>query len=580
LLLLAAAATLLYAPTLGYDFTGWDDPEYILFNPLIRSLDGASIRGLFSHFYMANYSPLHLLPYMILRAVAGADTPWAYHALNVGLHALCAALGYRLLRRLALPAPAAALGAAVFLAHPAQVEVVAWVNQTKTLLATGYGLGALLCLLRFRDQRAAGKGRGAYATALLLFVAALLSKPQAITYPALYFVAERSHGRGRERLRWRAWIPFVLLAAPAAWIGKLAQANWGAVKLYGDMGLAGSLLETPILLVRYLHLAIFPTDLTVVYELRRVESFLDLRVFACAILLAAIAAGAWRLRSALGRPWHALGWFMAPLVPVLGWVPLHVPMAERYLYPSLLALGWVLGGASEAVPGRARRALWLLPILLAALSLQRMPAWKDAGAVWETAIRNSPGSPHAWMGRGIHLYGKGENEAALKDFQEALRRDPDDVDAWTNLGVVLNRLGRPEEAVRAWERAAAIEPRAVWPKLLIAHDLSRRGERVRAGALYDEAIRMKPDMARARLYRAAARERLGNLAGAIVDLERAVALDPLLADAQLALGNLLDRRGDRQGAVRAYRDALTFAHAETPELARVRERLEQLGAAP
>jgi hypothetical protein len=36
-LLLAAAATLLYAPTLAYDVTGWDDPEYIRFNPLIRS---------------------------------------------------------------------------------------------------------------------------------------------------------------------------------------------------------------------------------------------------------------------------------------------------------------------------------------------------------------------------------------------------------------------------------------------------------------------------------------------------------------------------------------------------------------
>ncbi len=578
-LLLAAAAALLYAPTLAYDFTAWDDPEYILRNPLIRSLDLASIRSQFTHFYLANYTPLHLTTYTILRAVAGVQ-PWAYHALNVGLHGLCAALGYLLLRRLALPVAAAALGAAIFLAHPAQVEVVAWANQTKTLQATAFGLAALLSLLRFRDERAAGKGGGAYAATLLLFAAALLSKPQAIAFPALYFLAERSLGRDRKRLPWGAWVPFALLAAPAAWIGRLAQARWGAVKLYGDLGLAGSLFETPILLVRYLRLAIFPTDLTIVYELRRVESFLDLRAFACAILLVAIAACAWRLRNRPGRPWHALGWFVAPLVPVLGWVPLHVPMAERYLYPSLLALGWVLGGTSEALPVRARRMLWIVPALFAVLAVQRMPAWKNADAVWETAIRDHPGSAHAWIGRGAYRADQSQVLAAEGDFREAIRLDPGNVEAWTNLGVVLNRLGRPQEALPAWARAAALEPRAVWPKLLIARDLSRRGDRARAAALYDEAIRLKPDMAAAWLYRAAARQRTGDLTGALSDLERAVALDPLLTDAQVGLGNFLDQRGDRAGAIKAYHDALNCAPAESPTIARVRQRLEALEGSP
>ena len=580
-LLLAAAAALLYAPTLGYDFTAWDDPEYVLHNPLIRSLDLASIRAQFTHFYLANYSPLHLLTYTILRAVAGpAAPPWAFHALNVGLHSLCAALGYLVLRRLALPAAAAALGSAIFLAHPAQVEVVAWVNQTKTLLATALGLAALLSLLRFRRDRPEGKGGGAYVGSLLLYAAALLSKPQAIAFPAMYFLAERSLGGGRERLPWRAWVPFGLLAVPAAWAGAQAQATWGAVKLYGNLGLAGNLLETPVLILRYLRLALLPTDLTVVYELRRVESFLDLRVPASAILLGAIAGLAWRLRATPARPWHALGWFLAPLVPVLGWVPLHVPMAERYLYPSLLALGWALGGASEALPARARRWPWVLVALFALLALLRMPAWRNAEAVWETAIRDHPGSAYAWIGRGSYRAERGRLAPAENDFRAAIRLAPDNVDAWTNLGVVLNRLGRPGEAVPAWRRAAAIEPRAVWPKLLLARDLSQRGDHAGAEALYAEAIRLKPGLAIVWLYRAAGRQRTGDTAGAISDLERAAALDPMLTDAQVALGNLLDQRGDRERAIEAYRQALTFAPVESPTIARVRERLETLGAGP
>jgi len=578
-LLLALAATLLYAPTLGYDFTGWDDPEYVLRNPLIHSLDWASIRAQFTHVYLANYSPLHLLTYAILRATAGT-APWAYHGMNVGLHALCAALGYLLLRRLTRSTAGAALGAAIFLTHPAQVEVVAWVSQTKTLLATAFGLASLLCLLRFREALAAGKEGGAYAASVLLFVAALLSKPQAIAWPALYFLADRSLGDGRGRISWRAWAPFAITAVVFAWAGREAQARWGAVKLYGDLGLAGSLLETPILILRYLRLALLPTDLTVVYELRRVESFLDVRMWACAILLAAIAALAWRLRAARARPWHAMGWFLAPLVPVLGLVPLHVPMAERYLYPSLLALGWVLGGASMAVPERARRTLWLVPVLFAALALQRMPAWRDADRVWETAVREHPESAHAWIGRGSYRAYAGRTASVEGDFREAIRIDPENVEAWTNLGVVLNRLGRTGEALHAWERAAAIEPRAVWPKLLIARDLSRRGERARAAALYDEAIRLKPTMAIAYLYRAAALQREGDGEGALSDLERAAALDPFLTDAHVALGTFREQRGDRAGALKAYRDALAGAVVETPDITQVRRRVEALGGSP
>jgi hypothetical protein len=84
LVMLAAAA--LYAPTLGYDFTSWDDREYVIENPLIRGLGVGAIGEIFSNFYLANYAPLHLLTYAIVYALAG-PAPWAFHALNLVLHA-------------------------------------------------------------------------------------------------------------------------------------------------------------------------------------------------------------------------------------------------------------------------------------------------------------------------------------------------------------------------------------------------------------------------------------------------------------------------------------------------------------
>ncbi len=578
-LLLALAAVLLYLPTLGYDFTGWDDPPYVLTNPLTRSLDPDSIGRIFSHFYEANYFPLNLIAYAMLRSVAG-QAPWAYHALNVGLHALCAALGFLLLRKLPLPRSAAALGASVFLAHPAQVEVVAWVSQTKTLLATAFGMGSLLALLRYRDEGRADGGMWTYGASLLLFVAAMLSKPQAIAFPGVFFCMERVVPPRSSRLPLLLWIPFVGLAAAGAWVSVAAQASAGAVKAYGPMGVVGQLLGSLVLLVRYLRVALLPVNLSIVYEMSPVRSATEARVVGAALLLLAVTAVVWRLRKSPLRPWLALGAFSAPLVPVLGWIPLAIPMADRYLYLPLLAFGWIVAGLSLRVPPGVRVTFWIVPALLAALSLARMPAWRDAGALWDTAVRQHPTSPHAWIGRGSRQFDAGDAAAAERDFRRAIALDGRSLDAWTNLGLALNRQGRFEEAVQTWRRALAIDPRADWPRLLIARDMTRRGDPRGALGLYDAVIRERTEFAMAHLYRAAARQRMGDLEGALSDLERAVALDPLFTNAQAALGNLRDQRGDRVGAIRAYHEALTYAPEESPTIDRIRERLRALEAGP
>ncbi|MDP3936965.1 MAG: hypothetical protein Q8R92_02380, partial [Deltaproteobacteria bacterium] len=368
-LALALAAAALYAPTLGYDFTDWDDTEYVLQNPLIRAIDPGSLGAIFSHFYLANYAPLHLTSYAFLYAAAG-PAPWVFHAMNLLLHALCVSLVFVLLRRLDIGRAAAAFGAALFLAHPAQVEAVAWVNQTKTLLATAFGLGALLLLLRYRRLRPGGEGASregsawlAYCGAVALFACALLSKPQAVAFPGIFFCVEQSLADRGRRLRIAHWMPFVLVAALIAWIGVAAQGSLGAVKAYGPLGLAGNVFRSAVILVDYLRITFLPVDLSVLYEVEHLRTLLDGRFLASALILGAVALAAWRGRASAGRPWHALGAWVAPLVPVLGWVPLNVPMADRYLYPALFALAWFAGGAWHALPRPARATLWAVPVL-------------------------------------------------------------------------------------------------------------------------------------------------------------------------------------------------------------------------
>ena len=578
-LLLATAAVGLYAGSISFDFTGWDDPLYVPENPLIRTLNLNSLETIFSHFYEANYFPLKLVLYSLVYAIFDA-APWAYHALNVLLHALCTFLVFRILRDLSVSRAGAALGAAIFLAHPVQVEVVAWVSQTKTLLATAFGLASFRMLFRFRERRPAGIGN--YAASLLLFACALLSKPQAIAFPGILFCLERAMANRSRRLPLANWFPFGVLAIGGAWVSILAQSSVGAVKAYGPMGVLGNALQSLVILLHYLKQVLFPVDLSVAYELSPLLSLAEPRVFGAALLLAAMVAGAWWARRSAARPWHALGAFVAPLIPVLGWVPLNVPMADRYLYPAMIAVAWLVGGASEklSLKAGARAALWVAPVLLALLTLDRMPMWRDGAALWDAEVRDHPASAHAWIGRGSYRFQEGEFEGAESDFQKAVGLDDSEHAAWTNLGLALNVQGKPKEAVLAWRRALAIAPTADWPRLLIARDLGRRGEIEEARILIEAVIGERPDFAMAYLYRAALRQRTGDAAGAEADLLRAATLDVFLTEAQEALGRMREARGDLRGAREAYTRFLLYWGGDLAKADAVRRRIEDLDRRP
>jgi len=337
-----------------------------------------------------------------------------------------------------------------------------------------------------------------------------------------------------------------------------------------------------VILLRYLKLALFPIDLSVAYEMSPLLSLAEPRVFGAALVLVALGAGAWWARHSPARPWHALGVFVAPLIPVLGWVPLNIPMADRYLYPGMLAVGLLVGGATRGLRPRAvlGAALWIAPVLLAILSLLRMPLWHDGGSLWEAEIAAHPRSSHAWIGRGSYRFESGNPEGAESDFRKAIALDGSIQEAWTNLGLTLNVQGKPKDAVLAWRRALVLAPTADWPRLLIARDLGRRGENEEARTLLDAVIRERPDFAMAYLYRAALRQRTGDAAGAEADLLRAATLDVFLTEAQEALGRMREARGDLRGAREAYTRFLLYWGGDLAKADAVRRRIEDLDRRP
>src|ERR1051326_1637327 len=76
--LLLVATVLLYSSDLHLGFFGVDDPDYVVKNPWIRSINGENIGHILSTPYFANYSPVHLFSYMLDYAIAG-QSAFAFH---------------------------------------------------------------------------------------------------------------------------------------------------------------------------------------------------------------------------------------------------------------------------------------------------------------------------------------------------------------------------------------------------------------------------------------------------------------------------------------------------------------------
>jgi len=172
--LILALTVIAYIPSMKAAFV-WDDDAMLTGN-LVLQPDGLRRSWLTTD--QANFWPVTWTSYWIEHKLWGTN-PAGYHATNILIHALCAVLIWRILRRLKIPLPLPI--ALLFAVHPVAVESVTWISQRKTILAMLFFLTALVSYLKFEDE---GRRR-LYGAALAAFVLALLSKGTVVGLPVV-----------------------------------------------------------------------------------------------------------------------------------------------------------------------------------------------------------------------------------------------------------------------------------------------------------------------------------------------------------------------------------------------------------
>jgi tetratricopeptide (TPR) repeat protein len=477
LIVVVTAAT--FARAVGNDFVSWDDRETIAQNGL---LDPPTWRGV-AHYWRnpagGLYVPVTYTFWSMLATIDGRDAR-VYHAASVLLHAGAAVLVFAVARQLVDGDVAACAGALVFAVHPVQVESIAWASGAKDVLAGTFSLAMIDQFLRFSTKRQAaggaggasgasgagggGRGRWHYATSLLLFVLAILSKPSAIVAPllalVLALVLARSKHRGPLRAHLVPLAPMLILAiACAAW-SRAAQAQYAPT----DTPPWTRPLVALDALAFYLCKVFWPTRLTIIYG-RTPETVMATGVlFYTWMVPAIVGAGAFAVRRRIPLIWTGLVTFVVALLPVLGFArfmfQIHSTVADHYLYLPMLGVALAIAGfvARRTNPLTISTAA-VVVLALSIASVRQLWHWRDSEALYARVVRLYPNNAFARAGLGRAYAESDRVRDAIPQFEAAVRLSSGSHTAHALLAQAYLRDGRADEA----ERHAAIALRLAAP---------------------------------------------------------------------------------------------------------------------
>ncbi len=567
-----------FQPALDGQFVDFDDDVYVTANPRVRAgltLDGARWAAT-SVGYAANWHPLTWLSHMLDVELFGL-APRGHHLHSVLIHAASALLLFAAVRRMTGALYLSWSVALLFAVHPLRVESVAWVAERKDVLSGFLVLATLLTWVRYARRPGAAR----YSASLGLTLAALLSKPMAVSLPLLLLVADwwplgrfGRNGPGARRLLFEK-LPFAVLAVAAAVITFVAQTGGGAVEV--THGIVERLAFLPLATATYLWKFAWPSGLAVFYPMPDRISVLE--VLAAALPLAVLAGIAVFSRRRRPHLLAGLAWYVTTILPVSGVVRAgDQAVADRYTYIPLIGLTVaVVLLARELVRRQAPLTLGVVAVALglAAMTRSQAATWRDTQTLFRHAVAVVEGNWLAYNNLGQALLDAGRPADAAPLLGEAIRLKPSEPLSHYNLGAALFQLGDRAGAEGQYRRALALAPDLAAARYNLGVTLLWEGRSAAALQEFDRVLAQTPNHAGARHNRGLVLLERGDLVGARKEFEAALRSQPAMDKAWYSLGAVLEREGRLAEAEASYSRALALQPAKT-EARRGRDRVRTM----
>ena len=603
----------------------YDDVSTIVDNKLIK--DWGNFSTLFTHEYFnvsgeLTYRPIVTLSYFLDYSLWHIN-PAGYHLVNVLLHTANATLVYFLVflfcrcgeggirnDRHQIPRIGFAfLCCILFAVHPVVSEVVNMVSYREDLTATLFLIGSFLLFLLYNQRIVAQTSfdsplskeasekfpshtfhhkstASLYASAMVAYFLALLSKESAIVLPALIFLFEllfkrrfpASFKTAIKIIRSPIFLGYIGMSIAYLILRFFLLHNPNEKIVYPEGSFLVNMLTMTKVLGRYIASIFLPFNLNADYHVLYLKTPLAwafLLPFATLASIAVIAIRWWRKFTKTppaanrGDGFYpvilfALPWFFISLLPVLNIIPLANIMADRYLY--LPVLGYCLLISAAII--RLRTAI-KYPVIISliifylVITVSRNNVWRDEYTLWHTSSQSPLCSFTTYNNLGTQYNKKGYPDAALLCYQKAIQKSHEVgftqyATVYYNMGNAYEKKNMPSESVTAYRKAVRIKPDYHQAHNNLGKVYFTLGQYADALAEYNNTLKIDPDFPYAYNNMGVLYNKLGRQDDAIAVYKKALSLDPKYSDGYYNLGNIYEARMQYDLALEAYQNALKY----------------------
>ena len=550
-LLLITLTLVVYLPVTHNDFINFDDDAYITANSHVRAgLTWPTWKWSITTLEQGNWHPLTWLSHAFDCQLFGLN-PAGHHFVSAWLHAMNVALLFFLLQSATGFTWRSLMVAALFGFHPINVESVAWAAERKNVLSMLFFLLALLAYGWYARHPALGR----YGAVFLLFLLALLSKPQVVAFPFLLLLwdywplqrmnppptrdpAAKRPGEPRTSFSFLVLekLPLFFLCLASAVVTVIAQRSSHALRTSADYSLLNRIENALTSYVRYVGMAVWPSRLALYYP-HRTGLFPLWQVVAATLALALVTALAtWQSRQ---RPYLLVGWlwFLGSMLPMIGLVQVgEQAMADRYAYIPLIGL--FIAAVWTVADWAMRRQIptaWLTApaivvlVLLAIATHREIGFWHDTSSIWRRALQVTENNFVAHTNLATFLDQQGLVDEAAVHQRAALALRPDDLPATLGLATYEHQHGDLPAAIEHYQMVAlrAVDPdfrAAAYSNLGSAY--RQLGDYVHAKQCYQAALRLSPGRPIALVGLGLVAQHDGDYAEAVREFSNAMAVEP------------------------------------------------------
>ncbi len=464
--LLVILPLLIYLQVYNFEFV-WDDNGNSIIghfkNPFLQNPSWASFTKIFTQQFFGMYIPITYLLWGLLKSIAellSLPLNSVLHLSNVMVHIVNGLLVFTILKQFVVNKWAVLIGVLFFLLHPIQTEVVAFVSEFRSVLATLFAL--LSCYYYLKNQA------NLSYLALIFFILAILSKPSAVVLVPFVFLLNYFHYDFKIAKNIQKTLPFALIALIGIIVAHSVQSKFNI----HTSEYAIAFWQRPFAwldsIVFYLYKIVYPYHLGTSYTLS--PKFISVQWWFYPLALVPLALGylLW-----LGRKTHPIFVFAAVLFitgffTTSGFVDFSFQkfslVADRYVYFAMI-------GVALAVANLADRKYWqvllfgVLLIFTVLSAFRQIPIWQNPIKLWSHSMNYEVTPNYARSNLVANFNNTGASLLDLKKYQQArvyfdkaININPKEIEAIYNKSVSYLRQKKYQQALDSFNQTIKINP--------------------------------------------------------------------------------------------------------------------------